>query len=119
MASSIRYGRSLLVSATRSSPLRLANKLSAVQRRYLHGSLARQTDGVFRELSDERLPMPWIEAFRMQQKAGSTQAEDSLPSQRDLSPRKMKDSYHRVVLPLARDPWLSDTYLNSSGHIRY
>jgi len=30
----------------------------------------------------------------------------------------MDDSYHKVVLPLARDPWLLDTYLNSSGHIR-
>jgi len=30
----------------------------------------------------------------------------------------MEDSYHKVVLPLARDPWLLDTYLNSSGHIR-
>lgn len=30
----------------------------------------------------------------------------------------MRDSYHRVILPLGRDPWLSDTYLNSSGHIR-
>ncbi|KAL9097215.1 MAG: hypothetical protein Q9165_000642 [Trypethelium subeluteriae] len=30
----------------------------------------------------------------------------------------MSDSYHSVVLPLAQDPWLLDTYLNSSGHIR-
>ncbi|KAM6517233.1 hypothetical protein FSOLCH5_008196 [Fusarium solani] len=30
----------------------------------------------------------------------------------------MSDSYHRVVLPLGQDPWLSDTYINSSGHIR-
>ncbi|KAG6353811.1 hypothetical protein INS49_005292 [Diaporthe citri] len=30
----------------------------------------------------------------------------------------MGDSYHRVVLPLGQDPWLSDTYINSSGHIR-
>lgn len=40
------------------------------------------------------------------------------PKERDLSPRRMSDSYHRVVLPLGQDPWLSDTYLNSSGHIR-
>ncbi|GAB7365253.1 hypothetical protein MBLNU230_g6336t1 [Neophaeotheca triangularis] len=30
----------------------------------------------------------------------------------------MSDSYHSVVLPLAQDPWLLDTYLNASGHIR-
>ncbi|RYO97289.1 hypothetical protein DL765_011253 [Monosporascus sp. GIB2] len=30
----------------------------------------------------------------------------------------MSDSYHRVVLPLGRDPWLSDTYINATGHIR-
>lgn len=30
----------------------------------------------------------------------------------------MKDSYHAVTIPLGQDPWLLDTYLNSSGHIR-
>ncbi|KAF2809346.1 acyl-coenzyme A thioesterase 9 [Mytilinidion resinicola] len=30
----------------------------------------------------------------------------------------MSDSYHSVILPLAQDPWLLDTYLNSSGQIR-
>jgi acyl-coenzyme A thioesterase 9 len=30
----------------------------------------------------------------------------------------MQDSYSSVVLPLAQDPWLLDTYLNASGHIR-
>ncbi|KAK6435040.1 hypothetical protein LTR95_008775 [Oleoguttula sp. CCFEE 5521] len=41
------------------------------------------------------------------------------PKDRDLSPKKMSDSYHSVILPLAQDPWLLDTYLNSSGHIRF
>ena len=63
--------------------------------------------------------MPWIEALRMQKDGKGATADGASPEQRDLSPRKMKDSYHRIVLPLARDPWLSDTYLNSSGHIRY
>ena len=35
-----------------------------------------------------------------------------------MTPKRMEDSFHKVVLPLARDPWLLDTYLNSSGHIR-
>lgn len=62
--------------------------------------------------------MPWIEAFRKQQTNQGTAAHETRPQERDLSPRKMSDSYHRVVLPLGQDPWLSDTYINSSGHIR-
>ncbi|KAK6602943.1 hypothetical protein H4I95_06880 [Botrytis cinerea] len=30
----------------------------------------------------------------------------------------MSDSYHRVILPLASDPWLLDNYITASGHIR-
>lgn len=81
------------------------------------------TDGVFRGLTDDRLPTPWIEAFKLQQSGKGTpvpegEAQQSGSQERDLSPRRMSDSYHRVVLPLGQDPWLSDTYLNSSGHIR-
>lgn len=36
-----------------------------------------------------------------------------------LKGKRMSESFHSVILPLARDPWLGDTYLNSSGHIRY
>jgi len=71
---------------------------------------------VFRGLTDNRLPMPWIEALRQQQE-GKMAVEDT-DVERDLSPKRMSDSYHRAVLPLAQDPWLSDTYINSSGHIR-
>ncbi|OAA62841.1 acyl-thioesterase [Niveomyces insectorum RCEF 264] len=78
----------------------------------------RLTDGVFRGLTDNRLPMPWIEAFRLQQEGQSVAFAEAHHQVRDLTPRKMSDSYHRVVLPLGRDPWLSDTYINSSGHIR-
>lgn len=60
--------------------------------------------------------MPWIEALHQQQ-AGKAAVEDT-QTERDLSPKQMSDSYHRVVLPLGQDPWLSDTYINSSGHIR-
>ena len=63
--------------------------------------------------------MPWIEAWRKQQQGHGTAASEAQPQERDLSPRKMRDSYHRVVLPLGQDPWLSDTYINASGHIRY
>lgn len=63
--------------------------------------------------------MPWIEAFKKQQAGKGTASAEAQPQERDFSPRKMSDSYHRVVLPLGQDPWLSDQYLNSSGHIRY
>ena len=75
---------------------------------------------MFRGLSDDRLSTPWIEAWKAQQEgrsAGPPGPETA--GERDLSPKKMSDSYHRVVLPLGRDPWLSDTYINASGHIRY
>lgn len=88
--------------------------------RFFHATTPSQTDGVFRGLTDERLPTPWIEAWRKQQegKGMAVPEPDAKPQERDMSPRKMSDSYHRVVLPLGQDPWLSDTYINASGHIR-
>jgi acyl-coenzyme A thioesterase 9 len=69
-----------------------------------------------------RVKMPWVDAFRQQQAEGKKLTEASgkpeVPKDRDLTPKHMDDSYHAVVLPLAQDPWLLDTYLNSSGHIR-
>ncbi|KAI2617845.1 Thioesterase/thiol ester dehydrase-isomerase [Hypoxylon sp. NC1633] len=87
-------------------------------RRCLHGTATRHTDGVFRGLTDNRLSMPWIEAWRLQQEGKNVASDEARAQERDLTPKKMSDSYHRVVLPLGRDPWLSDTYINSSGHIR-
>ena len=69
-----------------------------------------------------RVRTPWVEAFRQQQSEGKKPSEASskpeVPKDRELTPKHMDDSYHAVVLPLAQDPWLLDTYLNSSGHIR-
>jgi acyl-coenzyme A thioesterase 9 len=66
--------------------------------------------------------IPWVEAFRKQQAEGKAASQPSgkpeTPANRSLAPRKMSDSYHSVILPLARDPWLLDTYMNASGHIR-
>ncbi|KAI6082517.1 Thioesterase/thiol ester dehydrase-isomerase [Hypoxylon rubiginosum] len=87
-------------------------------RKCLHGTAVRRTDGVFAGLADNRLPMPWIEAWRLQQEKKNVASDESRPQERDLTPKKMSDSYHRVVLPLGRDPWLSDAYMNASGHIR-
>ena len=90
--------------------------------RGFHSSSPQRTDGVFRELTAQRLQTPWIEALRKQQQEGNNPATASgtpqVPKERKLEPKRMNDSYHSVILPLAQDPWLLDTYLNSSGHIR-
>jgi acyl-coenzyme A thioesterase 9 len=96
--------------------------LSIRSSRDFHGSPAQRTDGVFKELTSMRVRTPWVEALRQQQAEGKQSIEPSgrseVPKNRDLKPKHMDESYHSVVLPLARDPWLLDTYLNSSGHIR-
>jgi acyl-coenzyme A thioesterase 9 len=96
--------------------------LSIHPRRSFHGSQARRTDGVFKELTSMRVRTPWVEALRQQQAEGKQPVEPSgkpeVPKNRNLKPKHMDESYHSIVLPLARDPWLLDTYLNSSGHIR-
>jgi acyl-coenzyme A thioesterase 9 len=96
--------------------------VSALKPRTFHTTSTQQTDGVFRALTEQRVRTPWIEALRKQQAEGTTPGQASgkqeVPSNRDLSPKRMEESYHSVILPLAQDPWLLDTYLNSSGHIR-
>jgi acyl-coenzyme A thioesterase 9 len=76
---------------------------------------------VFRELTSARVPTPWIEALR--RKDAGLQVNESVADtpeakKKRLEGKRMSESYHSVILPLARDPWLGDTYLNSSGHIR-
>lgn len=65
-----------------------------------------QTDGVFRELTNQRVRVPWIEALRKQQAqngqtAKSTGTQENV-TKRDLTPRKMADSYHSVVCSEAK-----------------
>ncbi|EEH08793.1 mitochondrial Acyl-CoA Thioesterase [Histoplasma capsulatum G186AR] len=103
------------------------------QRRQLHLTPACHT---FRPVwTERRVKMPWVEALELErekerererEKAEAEAGVDagverrggaSLPKV-DLQPRKMGDSYSRGILPLAQDPWLLDTYLNASGHIR-
>ncbi|KAF2101122.1 Thioesterase/thiol ester dehydrase-isomerase [Rhizodiscina lignyota] len=90
--------------------------------RQFHTTVRRQTDGVFRELTAARVRTPWIEAFRRREQEGHDPSQPSgkpqVPKDRELLPKRMSDSYHSVILPLAQDPWLLDTYTNSSGHIR-
>ncbi|KAL8629360.1 hypothetical protein Q9189_004933 [Teloschistes chrysophthalmus] len=109
--------------AARALPLRLIeNSPRIISARRLHVSPIKQTDGVFKELTEMRVRTPWIEALRKKQEEGIDPTKKSstpaTPSDRDLAPKKMSDSFHRVVIPLAQDPWLLDNYLNASGHIR-
>jgi len=96
--------------------------VGSIGRRNLHYSPSRRTDGVFRELTSMRVRTPWIEALRQQQSEGKQPTEPSgkaeVPKYRKLTGKRMSESYHSVVLPLAQDPWILDTYLNASGHIR-
>ncbi|KAI4104086.1 MAG: hypothetical protein LQ339_003939 [Xanthoria mediterranea] len=90
--------------------------------RQLHLSPRWQTDGVFKELTEMRVRTPWIEALRKKEEEGIDPTQRSntpaTPPNRDLAPKSMSDSYHRVVIPLAQDPWLLDNYLNANGQIR-
>ncbi|KAF1921934.1 HotDog domain-containing protein [Ampelomyces quisqualis] len=121
MSSTVGAALLRLTSRSACSQLR-APVLSTTSRRNFHGSPSQRTDGVFKELTSMRVRTPWVEAFRKQEKEGKQAAEPSgkpeVPKNRNLKAKHMNDSYHSVVLPLAQDPWLLDTYLNSSGHIR-
>ncbi|KAF2872538.1 HotDog domain-containing protein [Massariosphaeria phaeospora] len=96
--------------------------IPSVRDRSFHSSSPQRTDGVFRALTEQRVRTPWIEAFRRQQKEqkdpSAAEEPQEVPKDRQLTPKRMNESYSSVVLPLAQDPWLLDTYLNSSGHIR-
>jgi len=96
--------------------------LAPLTRRSFSRSSLRQTDGVFQELTSMRVRTPWVEAFRKQQQdghqPGKISGKPEVPKNRDLAPKRMTESQHSVVIPLAQNPWLLDTYLNASGHIR-
>ena len=62
-------------------------------------SSRRGTDGVFRELTKARVPVPWAEALKKRD-AGEQDKVDGTKdavSERTLTPKRMKDSYHSVV----------------------
>ena len=69
--------------------------------RQLHTSPAYQTDGVYKDLTSMRVRTPWIEALRKQRDEGIDPTKKpntpTTPPDRDLTPKKMSDSYHRVV----------------------
>jgi len=66
-----------------------------------HTTAICHTDGVYQELTAMRVKTPFIEALRQQKEEGvdprKRSSTPATPSNRDLSPEKMSDSYHRVV----------------------
>ena len=66
-----------------------------------HTTAIRNTDGVYTALTEMRVKTPWIEALRKQQEDGVDPRRKSdkpaTPPDRDLTPKKMSDSFHRVV----------------------
>lgn len=70
-------------------------------RRQLGTTTARKTDGVYKALTAMRVRIPWIEALtkhREQEKRPANQSITPPESpNRNLLPKKMSDSFHKVV----------------------
>ncbi len=86
--------------------------------RGLYKSPQCSTDGVYKALTEMRIRTPWVEALKKQREEGSnptkTPKSPATPQDRDLMPKKMSESFTRVVSgnPLC-DP-LSDAVLRGS-----
>lgn len=69
--------------------------------RFFSSCQVRNTDGVYSALTEMRVKTPWVEALKSKGKEGSEKIESPQISTeltgRDLTPKKMSDSYHRVV----------------------
>lgn len=73
-----------------------------IRRHPLHSSSSLRTDGVYPELTAMRVRIPWIEAFRNHQESSESPsavnaASSNTSPRRDVSPKKMSASYHRIV----------------------
>lgn len=69
-------------------------------RRCFSLSRSRQTDGVFGELTAMRTRTPFVDAFRKQQQEQQDGVVSTTPkpaARPDVTPKRMKDSYHSVV----------------------
>ena len=69
--------------------------------RQFHTTRSLPTDGVYNALTEMRVKTPWIEALKKQRQQGidptSKSDTPATPANRDLTPKKMSDSFHRVV----------------------
>ncbi|KAI1270837.1 hypothetical protein F5Y07DRAFT_384991 [Xylaria sp. FL0933] len=89
--------------------------------RRFHGMSAHQMDGASIDLTDKDFRTPWAEVEALiegQQDKAEALRSSRKPEERDMSPKKSSDSYHRVVLPLGRDPSLRETYVNALGGLK-
>ena len=73
--------------------------------RKLHTTRLRNTDGVYNELTNMRLKTPWIDAFKKRQREEDDDAKmrsitPATHPQPSLKPKKMSESFHRVVCML-------------------
>jgi acyl-coenzyme A thioesterase 9 len=59
----------------------------------------KSTDGVFRELTNARVAVPWVEALRKRDAGEKDQVDgtNDAVGERELTPKRMRDSYHSVV----------------------
>lgn len=107
-AINMRFLRCLRTSKCANGVRKSTTNISTVRK--LHSTAARHTDGVYNALTEMRVRTPWIEALRRKEEATkngkSGSNEPATPSDRDLTPKKMSDSYHRVV-SMSPDPNLS------------
>ena len=100
LSRSSNYNADAVVGARRSfEPIGTGSRPTSCLRSF---SISRSnlTDGVFRALTENRVQTPWVEALERQQKEGHDPTKPSGPSldkERDLTPKKMSDSYHSVV----------------------
>lgn len=66
-----------------------------------HNTSLYKTDGVYPALTEMRVKTPWIEALRKQRQASSNVGKESIMpttlSDRDMTPKKMSESYYKVV----------------------
>ncbi|KFY00243.1 hypothetical protein V490_01426 [Pseudogymnoascus sp. VKM F-3557] len=115
----------VMATKLRSLPLqaavRTATRSASRQQRHFASTPKCLTDGVYGELTAMRTRTPFIEAFRKQQEGDQSKATDAPVGEKariDTTPKRMSESFHKVILPLARDPWLLDSYINATGHIR-
>ena len=79
-------------------PAGYLGSLSNRSSRPFHACSTWQTDGVYRDLTNMRVRIPWIQALRESEKEAETMpGKPADPASRDLKAKRMADSFHRVV----------------------
>jgi len=96
-----RVAHRLLCSAP--AKLQRLSRCTTTSRREFSTSRAIRAHGVFAGIASSRMTTPWIDAYNHQHEKGDPQPAPA----RDMSPKKMSDSYHKMVR-------LDTVYLNKS-----